>query len=56
MSAQVSTVTGEVARDIAGVNDAARKISGGSDDVKLRAGELQRLAGELNAMVKRFQV
>ncbi|OQX20388.1 MAG: chemotaxis protein [Desulfobulbaceae bacterium A2] len=54
--AQVSTVTGEVARDIAGVNDAARKISGGSDEVKVRAGELQRLAGELNAMVKRFQV
>jgi len=53
---QVSTVTGEVARDIAGVSESSRNISNGSDEVKTRAEELRRLAGELNALVRRFQV
>jgi methyl-accepting chemotaxis protein len=53
---QVSVIAGDVARDIAEVNLASASISEGSGNVKSKAGELSRLAGQLQELVSRFRV
>ena len=53
---QSSTVAAEITRDIAAVNQSSSEIANGSDQVKLSAEELQRMATELGDIVGSFKV
>lgn len=53
---QTSAVTGEVTKDITEVSDATKDMSTGSHQIMERAGELSRLADDLNGMVSRFKI
>ena len=54
--AQVSIIAGDVAQDIAEVNQASESISQGSGNVRSKAGDLNRLAEQLQELVGRFRV
>ena len=54
--AESSTVTGSIARDIAGVEQSAQEIATGVDQVRASATDLSRLAEQLNRTVQAFQV
>jgi methyl-accepting chemotaxis protein len=51
---QSSVVSGEIAKEIAGVNEVSAQLSGNSAQVSQSAGELNRLAGQLNDLVGKF--
>jgi len=53
---QSSAVAGEIARDIGNVNSASTKIKQGSEDVKTNAEGLADIAGDLQALVNKFQL
>jgi len=53
---QSSTVTDQIAKDISDVNQSAREMADRSGQVKLSAGDLSKLAEELNQMVGRFKI
>ena len=53
--AQSSIVSGEIAREIAGVNEFSNQLSGNSDQMNQSAASLSRLANELNALVDKFK-
>ncbi len=53
---QSSVVSAQIAHEISEVKDAAGHMSKNSTQVNRNATDLSRLAGELNAMVKRFKV
>ena len=48
--------SGEIAKDIAGVNRASSQISVNSTQVEASAGELSRLAAQLTESVVRFKI
>jgi methyl-accepting chemotaxis protein len=52
--AETSQVSREIAKDIVGVDRAAREITSGSDHVRASAGELSNVAGALQLTVNRF--
>ena len=52
---QSSVVAGDIANEIAGVNEVSTQLSGNSDLVKGSAAELNRLSVELNALVGKFR-
>jgi methyl-accepting chemotaxis protein len=54
--AQASSVTGEIARDIVGVNEASGSISVSSTQLKQHAENLTLLAQALQSLVERFRV
>jgi methyl-accepting chemotaxis protein len=51
-----SSVAGEIAQSIAAVDQTAGHIAGNSRQVKENAGDLQRLAEQLNTIVDRFRI
>jgi len=53
---QSSAVAGEIAKDIGSVNNASSKIKQGSELVQNNAEGLATLAGDLQALVNRFQL
>ncbi len=53
---QSSAVAGEIAQDIGNVNSASTKIRKGSGEVKTNAEGLAGLAGDLQALVNKFQL
>jgi methyl-accepting chemotaxis protein len=53
---QSSTVATEITRDIAVVNQSSSEIANGSDQVRVSAEELQRMAAELGTIVGSFKV
>jgi methyl-accepting chemotaxis protein len=53
---QSSAVSAEIAQDITGVNDASEEIAERSNQVKLSAEALSKLAARLDGMVGRFKV
>jgi methyl-accepting chemotaxis protein len=54
--AEASQVSQAIARDIAGVDGAARDMADGSEHVRTAAGELSKAAETLETMVGRFRV
>jgi len=54
--AQASEASQAIAKDIADVDGAARKMADGSEQVRASATELSRVAEQLQALVARFQV
>jgi len=53
---QSSSVASEITRDITTVNASAGEISNSSSQVRLSAEDLQKMAAELNAIVKSFKI
>jgi len=52
---QSSVVSGEIAKEIAGVNEVSSQLSDNSSQVNQSADELNRLAGQLNELVGKFR-
>ncbi|WP_242637555.1 methyl-accepting chemotaxis protein [Desulfobacter hydrogenophilus] len=53
---QSSTVAGEVSQDISVISQTTEEINSGSQQVKISATELSKLAENLNQMVKQFKI
>lgn len=53
---QSTVVAGSISEDISGVNNASNDIAKGSNDVKIKAEELQQLSAELSNLVNNFRV
>ena len=53
---QSSNVSGDIARDIAEVNQAANEMTNSSSQVNMSAEELSKLGEQLQGMVGRFKV
>jgi methyl-accepting chemotaxis protein len=53
---EASQATAEIAREIAGVDQAAGQMADGSGQVQSSATELSRVAEQLQATVQRFRV
>ncbi len=53
---QSSAVSAEISQDITGVNESSKEIAERSDQVKLSAEDLSKLAARLDEMVGRFKV
>jgi len=54
--AQSSVVVGDITREIAEINQQSGQVGEGSSQVQSRAGDLSRLAEQLEALVKKFTV
>ncbi|MEA1052960.1 methyl-accepting chemotaxis protein [Lamprobacter modestohalophilus] len=54
--AEIASVSGSIAEDLAGVTSATKEIRSGGEQVKESSQELSRLAEQLQALVKQFQV
>jgi methyl-accepting chemotaxis protein len=54
--AESSHATQDIAKEIAGVDVAARQMADGSEQVRSSATDLSRLAEKLQTTVNRFQV
>jgi methyl-accepting chemotaxis protein len=51
---ETSQVSREIAKDIVGVDQAAGEMASGSDHIRIKAGELSRVAESLQVTVARF--
>ena len=54
--AETSQATAEIAREIGGVDQAAGRMTEGSEQVRTSSTELSRVAEELQTTVHRFKV